>query len=141
MNARGPRRKGSRIEREIVAAHLERGIPAERVPLSGSAGGSYTGDVVIAGRLRGEVKARASGAGFATIERWLGENDVLFLRRDRAEPLVLVPSMVWYALLDRAGFAQPAAGSQGTFTTPNSAMNVAPVSAKQQRFAAPSSST
>jgi len=106
MNARGPRRKGSRIEREIVAAHIERGIPAERVPLSGSAGGSYTGDVVIAGRLRGEVKARASGAGFATLERWLGENDVLFLRRDRAEPMVVLPARVWFALLDRAGMTE-----------------------------------
>lgn len=106
LNARGPRRKGARIEREVVAAHRERGIPAERVPLSGAAGGSYVGDVVIAGRLRGEVKARRGGAGFAVIERWLGANDALFLRRDRAEPLVVLPARVWFALLDRGGFAQ-----------------------------------
>lgn len=85
MIPRGPRRKGSRIEREIVQAHRDRGIHAERVPLSGAVGGSFTGDVVIAGRLRAEVKARRSGSGFATLERWLGENDCLFLRRDRAD--------------------------------------------------------
>lgn len=105
LNARGPRRKGSRIEREVVAAHRERGIPAERVPLSGAAGGSFSGDLMVAGKIRGEVKARASGSGFATIERWLGANDALFLRRDRAEPLVVLPSRTWFALLDRAGFA------------------------------------
>lgn len=96
----------------MVAAHRERGIPAERVPLSGAAGGSYAGDVVIAGRLRGEVKARQGGAGFALIERWLGTNDVLFLRRDRTEPLVVLPARVWFALLDRGGFAE-GTGSEG----------------------------
>jgi len=33
------------------------------------------------------------------LERWLGENDLLFLRRDHAEPLVLLPWRVWAALL------------------------------------------
>jgi hypothetical protein len=33
-----------------------------------------------------EVKARKSGEGFMTLERWLGDADALFLRRDRAEP-------------------------------------------------------
>ena len=41
-----------------------RGIAAERVPLSGAAGGPYTGDVVTAGKLRAEVNANASGSGF-----------------------------------------------------------------------------
>ena len=46
---------------------------------------------LIAGELRTEVKVRANGEGFATIERWLGDNDLLFMRRDRAEPLVVMP--------------------------------------------------
>ncbi len=45
MPGRAPRRKGDRIEREIVALHRERGVKAERVPLSGAAGGSFSGDV------------------------------------------------------------------------------------------------
>jgi len=40
--------------------------------------------------IEAEVKARANGEGFATLERWLGENDLLFPRRDRAPPLVVM---------------------------------------------------
>jgi hypothetical protein len=37
------------------------------------------------------VKARKNGSGFALLEKWLDTYDVLFLRRDRADPLVLLP--------------------------------------------------
>ena len=96
------RRKGLKAEREFVNLLREAGVPAERVPLSGAAGGSFTSDVVIAGRWRAEVKARASGEGFATLERWLGENDLLVLRRDRAEPMVLLPWPLARTLLQLA---------------------------------------
>lgn len=95
------RRKGDRREREIVALHQAAGIQARRVPLSGSVNG-YPGDVVIElpGRtLTAEVKARGSGDGFRILERWLGDNDLLFLRRDRAEPLVLLPWRTWQRLI------------------------------------------
>jgi len=62
---------------------------AERVPLSGAAGGSYGGDLIVTG-MRCEVKARRSGEGFKQLEAWLGENDVLFLRRNHAEPLIVL---------------------------------------------------
>ena len=48
-----------------------------------------------------EVKSRKDGAGFALIERWLGENDVLFLRRARAAPVVVVPWATWVRLMQR----------------------------------------
>ena len=96
------RRKGNRIERELVELHRRIGIAAERVPLSGAAGGTFAGDLVLPGIGRAEVKARGNGAGFATLDRWLGNNDVLFLRRDRAEPLVLLP----WARLRAAQFPQ-----------------------------------
>ena len=92
MNKRGSRVKGSRIEREIVQKHKDVGVIAERVPLSGAAGGSYSGDVVINNDLRAEVKARSGGSGFQVLERWLGDNDLLFLRKDRSEPMV---AMSW----------------------------------------------
>ena len=38
-----------------------------------------------------DVKARASGRGFATLERWLGDDDALFLRCDRVDPLIVLP--------------------------------------------------
>lgn len=100
------RAKGVRIEREIVNLHKGIGIDAERVPLSGAAqykSECHDLDIYPRGRgrpsLRGEVKGRASGAGFTLLERWLSDSDVLFLRRDRQEPLVLVPWRVWAELL------------------------------------------
>jgi len=93
------RNKGARVENELVHAHIDDGIPCERVPLSGAAGGAVGGDLVIAGRFRAEVKARASGEGFTTLERWLGENDVLLLKRNRAAPLVVLPWNVYTKLM------------------------------------------
>ncbi len=102
------RDKGARIEREIVHRHIEIGVHAERVPLSGAAryqGASHDVDVLAFGRegapLCAEVKGRKSGAGFTTLERWLGDNDALFLRRDHADPIVVIPWRVWALLLGR----------------------------------------
>jgi hypothetical protein len=59
------RRKGNRVEREIVDIHKAIGIHAERVPLSNV-------DIYVAGRdeapLVAEVKARRNGSGFTVIE-------------------------------------------------------------------------
>ena len=71
------------------------GIVAARVPLSGSVGGRFAGDIVLPllGRdLCVEVKARA--AGFRELYCWLRERDVLIVKADRQEPLVIVRS-VW----------------------------------------------
>ena len=75
------------------------------VPLSGTTGGRFSGDVDVyafgadSTPLVGEVKARKDGAGFAVLERWLGDNDLIFLRRDRAEPMVVLPSSTWARLV------------------------------------------
>lgn len=99
------KRKGTRVENEIVQRHKDIGIDAERVPLSGAAGGSYTGDVVIGPTasppLRAEVKARKAGAGFTTLERWLGTNDLLFLKRDRQTPMVVMTWDTYETLIKR----------------------------------------
>jgi Holliday junction resolvase len=102
------RDKGARIEREIVHRHTELGVKAERVPLSGAAryqGNGADIDVYAFGPdgapLVAEVKARANGEGFATLERWLGENDLLFVRRNNADPLVVLPFSTWARLLRR----------------------------------------
>ena len=106
--SRSQRDKGARRERELVAKHLELGVHAERVPLSGAAhyrGQDHDIDVYPfgedAGALIAECKARASGAGFVTLEKWLAENDLLFLVRDRADPLVVIPWRVWELILGR----------------------------------------
>jgi len=100
--AKFSRSKGLRKERELVKRLVDAGIEAERVPLSGAAGGSYTGDVRIeaaTGELTAELKARANGDGFRTLEGWLGNNDCLVLWRDRAAPFFVVPERVMHKLL------------------------------------------
>ena len=104
---RRSRDKGARREREIVNLHRELGIPTQRVPLSGACGGAYSGDVDIyidgleESPIIGEVKARANGQGFKTIEKFLGDNDVLFLRRDHASPMIVLPWRTWIRLIKR----------------------------------------
>lgn len=88
---RASRDKGNRAERAIVRLQ-DRGFAAERVPLSGAAGGSYLGDVTIPvlGIDRvAEVKVRATG--FSQLYAWLEARDLLIVRADRKEPLVVLP--------------------------------------------------
>ena len=89
---RASRQKGNRVERQLVAQLQAAGFAAERVPLSGSAGGSYIGDFTVP--LLGvdrcvEAKARANG--FVELYRWLEARDILVVKADRREPLVVVP--------------------------------------------------
>ena len=99
------RDKGARRERQLVERHKAMGIHAERVPLSGACGGKFSGDIDIhalgidQGALVGELKARANGEGFKTLESWLGDNDAIFLWRDRAEPMAVLPWRTWELLL------------------------------------------
>src|ERR1700731_4433821 len=74
---RRSRAKGDRIEREIVSRHAAIGIKAERYPLSGASrfrGSGHDIDIYAFGMDEGplvvEVKARKSGAGFLTLEKW-----------------------------------------------------------------------
>ena len=92
MSGRASRDKGNRAERAIVKFLQDRGFAAERVPLSGSAGGSYVGDltVPILDIVRVvEVKCRAKG--FRQLYDWLIDRDILIVRADRCEPLVVIP--------------------------------------------------
>jgi Holliday junction resolvase len=102
------RRKGDRIERELVDRHKAIGIHAERYPLSGASrfrGSGHDIDIYALGSeeapLVAESKARKNGSGFVQLENWLGEFDCLFLRRNNADPMVVLPWRVWAALLDK----------------------------------------
>jgi Holliday junction resolvase len=108
MSGARHRRKGDRIEREIVAIHIDLAIHAERVPLSGASryqGNGADVDIYAFGRdeapIVAEVKARKAGGGFKQLEAWLGDNDALFLRRNNADPLVTLLWRTWAALLAR----------------------------------------
>jgi hypothetical protein len=84
--------KGNRAERELVRLLQAAGFAAERVPLSGAARGRFGGDVsvpLLGVDRRVEVKARANG--FRELYGWLNGADVLVVRADRSEPLVVLP--------------------------------------------------
>jgi hypothetical protein len=74
--------------------------PLERCPPSE---GDHDLDIYALGEsdvpFAAEVKARVNGAAFATLEKWLAGYDVLFLRRNRAKPLLLVPWRTWARIL------------------------------------------
>ena len=89
---RASRQKGNRAERALVRFLQDRGFAAERVPLSGSAGGRFAGDLTVP--LLGadrtiEVKVRRDG--FRELYRWLDGSDLLIVKADRREPLVVLP--------------------------------------------------
>lgn len=101
------RQKGARIEREIVNRHKDIGVHAERVALSGAVKGVRMGaghdiDIYLKDRpapLCCEVKGGQQVPKFCTDA--LGDNDALFLRRDNAEPVVMLPWRTWAEMLKR----------------------------------------
>ena len=96
MSGRYSRSKGMRVEREIVNLLKEKGLHAERVPLSGAAGGSFGGDIycVNSGRTwKIECKARASG--FKQIYEFMQGNDAAIIKADRLEPLIVMRLKDW----------------------------------------------
>jgi Holliday junction resolvase len=106
---RTSQRKGGRVERELVQLHKDIGIHCERYPLSGASrfrGSGHDIDVYAHGReqapLVAEVKARKNGSGFVQLEAWLSDFDILFLKRNRSDPMVLLPWRVWRSLLQRS---------------------------------------
>ena len=85
------RDKGNRFERAFVHACQDAGVGAERIPLSGAAGGSFCGDVSVPVQgvdRRIECKNRATG--FKQIYDWLGSNYALAVKRDRDNTLVVL---------------------------------------------------
>ena len=101
MSGRKHRDKGNRAELEIVQLHEDIGIHAERYPLSGAShfrGSGHDLDIYAEADqppLHAEVKARSTGEGFAQIEKWLGDFDMLILKRNRKKPLVVLPWHVY----------------------------------------------
>jgi hypothetical protein len=89
---RASRQKGNRSERALVRYLQDKGFAAERVPLSGSVRGRFGGDIsvpLLGVDRRVEVKVR--GNGFGRLYDWLAGNDLLIVRSDRREPLVILP--------------------------------------------------
>jgi hypothetical protein len=89
---RASRDKGNRAERALVRVLQEKGFAAERVPLSGAARGRFGGDLsipLLGIDRRVEVKVR--GYGFRRLYDWMNSADLLIVKADRCEPLLVLP--------------------------------------------------
>lgn len=86
------RQKGDRFERVVVDMFNSAGQPAQRVPLSGAAGGHFAGDIKTEwlGQPKTlECKKRADG--FKEIYKWLDDHDGLVIAADRKQPIICLP--------------------------------------------------
>ena len=81
-----------RVERELVNQLVELGLPCFRVPLSGAAGGEWSGDihVPLLGRTH-QIEVKARGDGFRQLYAWRGNSDLLIVKADRRDPLAVLP--------------------------------------------------
>ena len=87
---RSPKRKGTRVERELVNELVKLGLPCFRVPLSGAAYGECDIHVPLLGRtLRVEVKSRQDA--FRQLYCWLDKANLLIVKADRRAPLAVLP--------------------------------------------------
>lgn len=90
------RQKGDRFERDCVHRLNDMGVPAVRVPLSGSAGGEHTDDLVVEvcgfpKRIECKTRARA----WSDLFGWLSRKDrqppfCLLIKADRTDTLVVL---------------------------------------------------
>lgn len=91
MSGKKSRDKGARGERHLKRLLQDRGFAAERIPLSGAAGGKFRGDVTapfLGIDRRFEVKVRADG--FRELYGWLADDvDFLVVKADRREALLI----------------------------------------------------
>ena len=108
------RRKGANFERFIVNELRAAGIDALRVPLSGSMRG-FKQDVIVrhpAGNLTIEAKARARGYSF--IYQSIEGADLLALKADRQETLVVMRLDQLSRLLSQSGGGEAAPVTHST---------------------------
>jgi Holliday junction resolvase len=99
------RRKGAAEERALVRYLQARGFAAEKSSRTGYAGHDLT--VPVLGRDR-RVEVKVRGNGFRRLYEWLDGADLLIVRADRREPLVVLPMRL---------AAEIAAAAEGRKTT------------------------
>jgi hypothetical protein len=87
MSGRRPRDKGARTERAIVRLLQGQGVPAKKISRAWCAGADLRVPILGVDRAV-EVKCRA--AGFRQLYDWLNRRDVLIVKADRQEPLVVL---------------------------------------------------
>ena len=101
MGGKASRDKGAAYEREIVNWHRAHNVPAERVPLSGAVKGSYAGDLKIGPNLAITAECKRRARAFGTLYAAIAQDnaDVLFVRDNRNETLVVLPLSTYESIL------------------------------------------
>jgi hypothetical protein len=95
------KRKGYRVEAKLVKELNKGGIECRRQPMSGAIQ-DFPHDIEIREpRMTIEVKARANGEGFKTLERWKGGADILALHKDHGTTLMCLDINLFIELLTR----------------------------------------
>jgi Holliday junction resolvase len=98
------RDKGARNERKLVGRWTERKHIAQRVPLSGGAGGRFSGDLDVAfhwaPKVRYRIEAKVRADGFKTLYDYIDGNDMAIVGRDRDEPLIVMRLGDFFDLLE-----------------------------------------
>tara|TARA_R110002020_G_C16290907_1_gene772426 strand:- start:1079 stop:1393 length:315 start_codon:yes stop_codon:yes gene_type:complete len=93
--------KGYRIEHMLVKQLNKNGIKCRRQPMSGAIP-DFPHDIEIQEpRMSIEVKGRANGEGFKTLEKWKGEADILALHKDRGTTLMCLDINLFMELMNR----------------------------------------
>jgi Holliday junction resolvase len=91
------RDKGYRGEHNLVRLLQQHGIDAKRVPLSGAT--SFAKGDIIIDDLVAEVKVRKDG--FKQIYKWIEGKDLLFIKADRKDYLVVMNVEMLIKLLEQ----------------------------------------
>lgn len=97
LGGKRAKRKGYRLEYELARRLRNKyGVDAERIPLSGAVRG-FKGDLRVSFSLElkgiAEVKGRKNG--FRELYKFLEGKDLLFVKADRKEWLLVIPERSW----------------------------------------------
>ena len=89
---RASRRKGLDAERSLVRYLQSKGLSAEKTSRTGYRGTDLSVDLLGISR---SIECKVRSHGFTQLYEWLANADMLVIRADRREPLVVLP--MWLA--------------------------------------------
>ena len=99
MKAASAKKKGTRLENEVVKLLEAYGISARRQPGSGIYS-DFPHDVsMVHEEKRYIIECKSRKSSFQTLDRWLGAADLLVVKVDRGTPRVYLPLHVLAQLL------------------------------------------
>ena len=106
MGGKASRTKGQAYEREVVNWHRERGVDAERIPLSGAMKGNYASDIKLGPNLALTAEWKRRARAYQDLYDALDQDnsDMLFVRRDRERTQVVLPLDTYEAFLEWIGW-------------------------------------